>query len=81
MNCPNCEEDLLCAPLNVSDLAVCPECGEISVVATMAPLKFRIASPLECADLHACENGNRILMYSSLLKAQRKGLSSTPGNA
>ena len=81
MNCPNCHEDLLCAPLSINDIAVCPECGEISVVAVMAPLKFRIASEVDCAELHRCENGHKILMYSSLLKAQRKGLSSSPGNA
>lgn len=81
MRCVNCGADLLCVLFNVNDIAVCPECGEISVMVAVAPMKLRLASPSDCDEIGACENGRRILMYSALLKAQRKGLFATPGNA
>lgn len=81
MNCPACEEDLLCEVISHGDLAVCPECGEIAVVESMTPLRFRVATLADTVELDGCENGHKILMYSSLLKAHRKGLFVEPGNA
>lgn len=80
MKCINCEEDLLCTPVQSGDIAVCPECGEILVVDSMVPIRFRYAGTAENVELNGCENGQKILMYSSLLKAQRRGLSAEPGN-
>lgn len=80
MTCPNCEEEMLCAPMAIGDIAVCPECGEIAAVACLAPLRYRVATKKDCEELHACENGHKILMYSTLLKAQRRGLTIEPGN-
>lgn len=80
MKCIRCEQDLLCTPVAIGDIAVCPECGEILVVDSMAPIRFRYVGPEENVELNGCDNGQKILMYSSLLKAQRRGLSVEPGH-
>lgn len=81
MNCPICAEELVCAPINPGDIAVCPECGEILAIASLMPVVFRVANEHDRAELYACDNGHKILMYSDLLKAQRKGISAPIGNA